>query len=148
MYRRGFLTALAAATAGCVAAPADRGVDRTVADPPDALHERGGCPDDEVVASLTLQAPTTDVPDDGVRVVGYDDLHPESRVLVGFTIDRGSAVACDDAGHFQQLLHDLTERGRYPHREGRDRRLRAVFVRVDGEYYELERLTVYDQVLE
>ncbi|MFC6951302.1 hypothetical protein [Halorubellus litoreus] len=152
MRRRPLLvaaTGLAAGSGGCLAGLPATGTDTfTVSNPPESLRERGACDEDWVRASVSFAGPLDEVGDEAA-VVPYRDLADPAKLVVRYYLDRGSAVACegDDPTAFQSLLSALTDASdRY--RERHDEPPENISVRVADSYYRLDRLLLYDQVLE
>ncbi|WP_227134841.1 hypothetical protein [Halorubellus salinus] len=148
MRRRRLLAAAttsATATAGCLAGAG--GTEFTVSDPPPSLREAGECPSDDVEASLSLGDPV-DSPRSEAAVVPYEDLREPAKLVFRFYRARGSAVTCTEPKRFSILLGDLTDHGTDPYREANGYAPEWLYVQTNGKHHRVNRLVVYDQVLQ
>lgn len=148
--RRSILASgLTVAAAGCLSPVTDRiGSNNElppVENPPPWLNENVEC---VPKGSLELSERTESV-GETVAVAEYERFSSDSKLIVRFAAQHGSAKTCDDAGGsaFGRLLGNLTEYGTDPYRETHDDRPLSIAIQVGDKYYPIELMTAFDQIL-
>ena len=100
-----------------------------------------------MVASLSLCEPA-DAPRSDAAVAQYEDLRPPAKLVFRFHRVHGSAMMCTEPKCFSALLGDLGDHGTDPYREANGYAPEWLYVQTGADYHRVNRLVVYDQVLQ